>query len=120
MTDIYASCESREAFVQDMKSIYYRFIKENEEGEEELNTHTHKWTIDYIGKLEKSPAEYDEEGNLISEATYWDGDRVNIRLHDEEFEKDFMAMLEAGEFDHLPNNTEFITPQPKTPNRTFA
>lgn len=60
----------------------YGLTTPDESGATVLSTAAHDHALSYVGRVVSVPAEFDVEGNLISEATYYPGEYV--ALHAEE------------------------------------
>lgn len=122
MKDLYIKTPDKQTLTTELKSLSEDFVtgvydEETEEVEEVLKTAGHGWAIDYIGKMVKTPAITDEEGNVVQEATYWeDGDRVNLRLTDEDLIRQFENLEQEGALDGL--ESEFV--YPNSPKRVFS
>lgn len=116
MIRIYAKTVDYNSFVADMKLIDGRFVTQDEQGNDMLIHYSHDWSIDYIGKMVKTPAVIDEEGNVTTPAEMWDGERANITIHDS-LEEWFLSVMPT---DTMTNGTSFTEVIPVTPERTFA
>lgn len=110
MKDLYIKIPSIEALTTDLKNLSEDFVYLDEEGVEQLKTHSHKWAIHYIGRMVDVDATLDEEGNVVTEATYYDGEHANMRLLDEEL----ITLFENTIFESI----EFMSPV--TPKVVFG
>jgi hypothetical protein len=99
-----------------MKALDNRFVTQDEQGNDMLIHYSHDWSIDYIGKMVKTPAVVDDEGNVTTPAELWDGERANISIHDS-LEEWFLSVIPTGT---MTNGTSFTEVLPVTPNRKFA
>jgi hypothetical protein len=70
--DYYLKTTSKEAFIEDLKNANIEI------GELDNYYQDDKIIIDWIGQI-PNPVEVDEEGNVIGEVTYIEGQHVNIR-----------------------------------------
>ena len=107
-TDLYLKFENED----EMRSVLFEKVPtawDNSDPETPIET---EWeerprfrNIDVVGLIVDTPAELDEEGEIVSEATYVDGVHVNIRAIGED-----ISALEDYK----------VNPEPNTPARVWA
>lgn len=117
---VYGYSPSKEAFIADMKQVAPQFVGVDEEGNDILITDSHRWVITWLGKIVETPAEIDEEGNIITPATLSDNPRLNLYILTQEGLDEFNQAKTSGALDNLPNGTDFVDPAPTTPEVVLA
>ena len=107
-TDLYLKFENEEQ----MRSVLFEKVPTAWDNTDQENPIETEWeeqqlyrNTDIIGLIVDTPAELDENGEIISDATYVDGVHVNIRAIGED-----TSALEAYRVD----------PEPNTPARVWA
>ena len=107
-TDYYLKFENEEQ----MRSVLFEKVPTAWDNTDQENPIETEWeeqqlyrNTDIIGLIVDTPAELDENGEIISDATYVDGVHVNIRAIGED-----TSALEAYRVD----------PEPNTPARVWA
>ena len=107
-TDLYLKFASED----EMRSVLFEKVPTAWDNTDQENPIETEWeerqryrNTDIVGLIVDTPAELDEEGEIISDATYVDGIHVNIRAIGED-----TSALEAYRVD----------PEPNTPARVWA
>ena len=107
-TDLYLKFENEEQ----MRSVLFEKVPTAWDNTDQENPIETEWEMrqryrntDIVGLIVDTPAELDEEGEVISDATYVDGVHVNIRAVGED-----TSSLEDYRVD----------PEPNTPARVWA
>ena len=107
-TDLYLKFASED----EMRSVLFEKVPTEWDRTDPENPIATAWeetqiyrNTDIVGRIVDTPAELDEAGEIISEATYIDGVHVNIRAVGED-----TSALEAYKVD----------PEPNTPARVWA
>jgi hypothetical protein len=96
--DYYLKTTSKQDFIQDLQRAGIEITLDNNYYQNE------NLIIDWIGKI-PLPIELDEEGNLIGEIQYYEGEHVNIRS---------INQIDVSKFE----NTVDVYPEP--PYRMFS
>ena len=63
------------------QAIPFELYRTDEEGNEHLIKDTRQYSYGYLGPEVKDPATCDEEGNLLTEATYYDHVLADIKMN---------------------------------------